>query len=376
MQYEDPAMYYKLKAFFKVVEDQNDSAAYFFRKAEKLIRDNSNKLLVSTFYIRFGKFLKRTGHKKEAIDKFNLSLQYASKDSYFGKKEYMLTASMQLDSLYKEMGDYKKAYHFSKLNKELADSINILATKEQVITLSLNFEARQKELAYEQAAELEKQKSENTIRQRKTERNMMGGGVVFLILLSYFIYRYYINQKKSNKLLDAAKKKSDELLLNILPFETAEELKLTGEAKAKKFDEVTVMFTDFKDFTQASEKMGAEELVKNIHFYFSEFDRIISKHGIEKIKIIGDSYMCAGGLPVNNNTHPYDVVNAALELQAFMKDQEEERIRRNESFFELRIGIHTGPVVAGIVGLKKFAYDIWGDTVNTASRMEKVTLFG
>jgi class 3 adenylate cyclase len=111
-------------------------------------------------------------------------------------------------------------------------------------------------------------------------------------------------------------------------------------------------------------------LVETIHFYFSEFDRIISRYGIEKIKIIGDSYMCAGGLPVSNNTHAYDVVTAALELQSFMKDQKEERIRLNEPFFELRIGIHTGPVVAGIVGLKKFAYDIWGDTVNTASRIE------
>ena len=367
---EDPAMYFKLKAFFKVVENQNDSADYFFRKAEKLIYNNPNKILVSTFYNRFGQFLKRTGRKKEAIEKFILSLQYASEDSYFGKKEYMLIASMQLDSLYKEMGNYKKAYYFSKLNKELADSINILATKEQVITLSLNYEAGQKELTYKQAAELEKQKSESKIRQGNIERNMMGAGVIFLLILSYFIYRNYINQKKSNRLLDKEKKKSDDLLLNILPFETAEELKHTGEAKAKKFEEVTVMFTDFKDFTQASEMMGAEELVKLIHFYFSEFDKIISKHNLEKIKIIGDSYMCAGGLPVSNDTHAYDVVTAALELQVFMKEQKEERILKNEPYFELRIGIHTGPVVAGIVGIKKFAYDIWGDTVNTTSRME------
>ena len=368
--FTDPAMYYKLKAFFKVFENQNDSAYYYFGKAEKLIIDNPNKLIVATFYNRFGQFLKRTGQKKEAIKKFELSLEYASLAPYFGKKEYMLIASMQLDSLYKEMGDYGKAYYFSKLNKELADSINILATKEQVITLSLNYEARQKELAYEQAAELENQKKEKKIRQRKNERNMMGGGVLFLLVLSYFIYRNYKNQKRLNRLLDAEKKKSDDLLLNILPFETAEELKHTGEARAKKFDEVTVMFTDFKDFTQASEKMSAEELVKMIHFYFSEFDKIIAKHSIEKIKIIGDSYMCVGGLPVSNVTHAFDVVTAAFELQAFMKEQKEERIRRNESYFELRIGIHTGPVVAGIVGLKKFAYDIWGDTVNTASRME------
>ena len=166
------------------------------------------------------------------------------------------------------------------------------------------------------------------------------------------------------------RKKSEELLLNILPYETAEELKRDGSAKAKRYEEVTVMFTDFKNFTQASEQMSAEDLVKIIHFYFTEFDRIISCHNIEKIKIIGDSYMCAGGLPLVNKTHAFDVVNAALELQAFMATQKQERMSRDEIYFELRIGIHTGHVVAGIVGTTKFTYDIWGDTVNTASRME------
>ena len=150
---------------------------------------------------------------------------------------------------------------------------------------------------------------------------MMAGGVAFLLIVSLLIFRNFRNQKRSNKLLDAAKKKSEDLLLNILPYETAEELKIHGTAKAKRFDEVTVMFTDFKDFTQVSETLSAEELVERIHFYFSEFDRIISKHNIEKIKIIGDSYMCVGGLPVDNDTHAYDVVAAALELQAFMNDQ-------------------------------------------------------
>jgi adenylate cyclase len=184
------------------------------------------------------------------------------------------------------------------------------------------------------------------------------------------IFRSYRLQKRYNRRLDEEKKRSDELLLNILPSKTAEELKNTGSAEAKRFEEVTVMFTDFKNFTQASEKMSAEELVKEIHSYFSEFDRIIQKHNIEKIKIIGDSYMCAGGLPVGNSTHPFDVVSAALELQEYMASQRRIRQSHGQHFFELRIGIHTGPVVAGIVGIKKFAYDIWGDTVNTASRME------
>ncbi|MBK7959289.1 MAG: adenylate/guanylate cyclase domain-containing protein [Bacteroidetes bacterium] len=159
-------------------------------------------------------------------------------------------------------------------------------------------------------------------------------------------------------------------MLNILPEEVAEELKAKGVAAAKQFDEVTVMFTDFKDFTKVSEKLSPTELVEEIHTCFKAFDNIITKYNIEKIKTIGDSYMCVGGLPVKNLTHATDVVNAALEMQEFLTNYSRERILRGKETFEMRIGIHTGTVVAGIVGVKKFAYDIWGDTVNIASRME------
>jgi class 3 adenylate cyclase len=170
--------------------------------------------------------------------------------------------------------------------------------------------------------------------------------------------------------LVSEKKKSDDLLLNILPSEVAEELKLKGFADAKDFAEATVMFTDFKDFTRIGEKLSPAKLVEEIHFCFSSFDNIIHKHGIEKIKTIGDAYMCAGGLPVANKTHADDVVKAALEIRDFMANHNKEKLAKGELPFEIRIGINTGPVVAGIVGVKKFAYDIWGDTVNLASRME------
>jgi class 3 adenylate cyclase len=150
----------------------------------------------------------------------------------------------------------------------------------------------------------------------------------------------------------------------------AEELKAKGSADAKQFDQVTVMFTDFKGFTQISEKLTPAELVAEIHTCFKAFDNIITKYNIEKIKTIGDSYMCAGGLPVTNTNNPVDVVHAALEIQHFMQEHLAHRKTEHKEPFEIRIGIHTGPVVAGIVGVKKFAYDIWGDTVNTASRME------
>ena len=171
--------------------------------------------------------------------------------------------------------------------------------------------------------------------------------------------------ERTNDLMNE-KKKSDSLLYNILPVETAQELKRNGFAAARQFEKVTILFTDFKGFTSISEKLSPQDLVREIDKCFRAFDTITSKYNIEKIKTIGDSYMAAGGLPIPNSTHAEDVVKAALEIRDYMKSY------RTESGIpiEVRVGINTGSVVAGIVGTKKFQYDIWGDAVNTASRME------
>jgi class 3 adenylate cyclase/CheY-like chemotaxis protein len=174
-----------------------------------------------------------------------------------------------------------------------------------------------------------------------------------------------------NEIISKERDKSDQLLLNILPFEIAKELKESGTTEAKHFDEVTVMFTDFKDFTKIAANMTPKQLVAEIDTCFKAFDAIIDKYQIEKIKTIGDSYMVAAGLPKVNNTHAIDIVNAALEIQLFMQEHILNNQKNNfVGLGQLRIGIHTGPVVAGVVGTKKFAYDIWGDAVNLASRME------
>lgn len=170
--------------------------------------------------------------------------------------------------------------------------------------------------------------------------------------------------------LSHAYKQSEELLLNILPKEIADELKSKGTVDPKPYDLATVLFTDFKGFTNVAAHMKPIDLLKELNTCFDGFDEIIEKYEMERIKTIGDAYMCVGGVPNANRTNPVNAVLAALEMQRFMHKQREEKAAQGENYWQCRLGINTGEVIAGVIGRKKFAYDIWGDTVNSASRME------
>ena len=227
------------------------------------------------------------------------------------------------------------------------------------------------------ANEFQLQQQEMELQQANNQRNILGLSALFILGLAGLIFARFRSKKKSNlaleaknKMIEEERERSDELLLNILPADIAKELKENGKASAKKYENVTVLFSDFKNFTQISNRLTPEQLVKELDYCFKGFDYIISQYkGIEKIKTIGDAYMCASGLGTAS-TFPTDIIKAALDIQEFLEDYKRGKRILGEEFFEARIGIHTGPVVAGVVGVNKFAYDIWGETVNIASRME------
>ncbi len=237
----------------------------------------------------------------------------------------------------------------------------------------------------------EKEISELNLQKIRSRNLFLAGATLLSLIILVIIIRSWRYARKVNRVLfdqrnkiqqqkeaiesqydiiKIEREKSEKLLLNILPEETAAELKENGYATPRHYDKVTVLFTDFVGFTQVSEKMTPQEIVRELDYCFLEFDRIIDRHNLEKIKTIGDSYMCAGGIPLANDTNPWDVVHAALEIRDFMDTARKARESKGEAYWQLRIGVHTGPVVAGVVGKNKFAYDIWGDAVNTASRME------
>ncbi len=283
-------------------------------------------------------------------------------------QEYHLRKE-ELDNLYplaeayERLGNPRESLRYYKRYHALLDSVINTESARSLSDAALTQDFGKQQLADSLVAVQHQRDAEIAITKERSRRNFLLGAGLVVVVFGSISYR---QRRRTQKALQ----RSDELLLNILPVEVAEELKAKGHADAKHFDNVTILFTDFKGFTEASEKLSPQELVEELNTCFKAFDNIITARGIEKIKTIGDAYMCAGGLPVPASSTPAGVVQAALEMQAFMVARKGERDASGKPAFEMRVGIHTGPVVAGIVGVKKFAYDIWGDTVNTASRME------
>jgi class 3 adenylate cyclase len=331
-------------------EGKDSLASQNMNEAIAILQKQGDYYPICVYLISISDIYTKKGNPDKALDYALKSLQLAQQH---GLKEQIADADQKLSELYEKAGNLPASYQYYKNYIVYRDSVVNLQTVQKMADMRTDYEVSQKQIQVNLLQE-----------QKRNQRTMMIGLFIILALtvgLLVMLYWYYRN-------ISREKKRSEALLLNILPAETAKELKQNGKIAAVKFDEVTVLFTDFVQFTRAAENTNPEQLVKSIDYYFKGFDEITTKYQLEKIKTIGDSYMCACGLPAPNPANARQVIMAAKEMAALVSNEFNNDDDLNH--FQIRIGIHSGPVVAGIVGIKKWQYDIWGDTVNIASRME------
>jgi class 3 adenylate cyclase len=386
-----------------IQKKEYDSALYYLEKSlvafENTVDAAVSMQLIGTLYAQKGEFQKAVDNQLEAIKiATSFDAKYDLAKSFLGlgqtyeemdKSYEAISAYQRAQSIAEEVGadytlkdiflglansyarisDYKNAFKFQQLFDVVKDSIYNVETDDKIKTLQFSYEISKRE---DEIEILEKNSEIEGLQIRRQKTVIYAGtiGVFLLILMGIGLYNRYNYVQRTKKIIEIEKDKSQNLLLNILPEETARELEDYGSATPRHYDSVSVMFTDFESFTKLAETVSPAELVEELDTHFKAFDDIVVENGLEKIKTIGDAYMCAGGLPSINDMHPVNTIKAGLEIQEYMNEWNKKREDKGLIPWDLRVGIHTGPVVAGVVGKKKYAYDIWGDTVNVASRLE------
>jgi len=295
----------------------------------------------------------------KAIDYLNRSISLSKQKGYLNV----------INTFYRDLAEAQRVLvvNAAKLNarqEDDDDSVAEMTVKSENNLEISNLETRRNQELNDKQAEIDRIKATN----EKREQWLYLAGLGILLIVTIFMYRTYKKQKVNTKLISDEKKKSEDLLLNILPAQVAEELKEKGMVHAQHFDNVTVLITDFVGFTNVAERFSPKQLVGELHACFKAFDGMLDRYNIEKIKTVGDAYLAVSGLPAANPNHALDMLAVAIAMRDFM---EYRKSQLGDATFEMKIGVHTGSVVAGIVGVKKFAYDIWGDTVNLAARMEQ-----
>ena len=336
------------------------------KEAYALAKSFDSKHAMAQSLIGLGVSQRSNRDLKESVRSFNDAITIATE---IGSKSLLKDAYHGLAIAYNQLGKFKEAFDYQTLFAAIKDTIFNIETDDKIKKMQFTYEIdkKQKEIVL-----LTKDKQLQELRTKRIQfaRNAFLVGFFLLVLIAIIIYRSYKHKAHLNRLLDKQNGEIEKLLLNILPAETARELQKDGYATPRNYKSVSVLFSDFRGFTKIAEGLKPHELIAELNSFFNAFDDIVDKYNLEKIKTIGDAYMCAGGIPVANETHPYRIARAGLAMQDFMQKRNEQRVESGLPRWELRIGIHTGPIVAGVVGRKKYAYDIWGDTVNIASRME------
>ncbi|UHG94888.1 adenylate/guanylate cyclase domain-containing protein [Spirosoma oryzicola] len=323
--------------------------------------------------IAIGTIMYRLGKSKDAVKKCRNGLQLAEKVGSVSMKKRGCDCLYQS---YKAFGNTGQALYYFEQANTLEDSLNLSETANRVMNIEFQKQQLVDSIAYVQKEHIIQLKHKEEVERQEKQRNMSILSLGFILLVAVGLWAQLNYVKKSRAALKVEKDRSEALLLNILPEEIAEELKEKGHVDARVFNLVSILFTDFKSFTQTAEQMSPQSLVEEIHTCFKAFDLIVEKYQIEKIKTIGDAFMAVGGLSYTDDRSLKNIVLAGLEMQEFMVKRAVEKRVEGYPAFEMRLGIHTGPIVAGIVGVKKFQYDVWGDTVNTASRMESSGMVG
>ena len=348
-------------------EGDYPQALHYYQQSLRISEEISNKRGMANTMTNIGSISNKQGKFMQAIPWCKKGLQTAIEIHILDEQR---SACQCLYNAYKGLNNSSKALEYHEQVKSLDDSLQAEETSKKLQQM----EFAQKMLADSLIREEEKLRvqiaHEAEVEEKNRTRNIFIFYAFLLLIGAIALYRRNVFVRRAKKTIENEKDRSDKLLLNILPSDIAEELKEKGKADARKFEMVSILFTDFKEFTQISEKLSATELVEEINTCFKPFDEICGKYGIEKIKTIGDSYMAAGGLPVPTDNSVKNTVLAGIEMTEFLTKRKQQMESKGNIFFEMRVGIHTGPVIAGIVGVTKFQYDIWGDTVNIASSIE------
>lgn len=384
-------------------QHEDTKAMLYFNKALKAYGNSEGSLnaynALGKLYTREEKFdlaLKNQNQALALAEKLNAKISIVQSlrglgDVYVKKGDYKnainyykdaegpaleIRANNELKDLYQQMAmayerssDYKNAFKYQFLFSDIKDTLYNIEADKKLGSLQFDFDLQKKQGEINLLTK-DKALNESQLKRQKLAKNAFAGGLLLVFMIAILIFRNYRAKVKTNKILDQQKAQIEELLLNILPEEVAKELQDKGQATPRNYECVSVMFTDFKNFTTHADKLSPEELVEELNACFIAFDEIIGKYNLEKIKTIGDSYMCAGGIPTPDDQQAFNMVNASLEIQEYIIRNNKRRTESGLEPWDLRIGIHVGPLVAGVVGKKKYAYDIWGSTVNIASRME------